>query len=130
MPHPSPYQPTIDTKSVLSGAGQRRETRRKWNTQRRDRLRRLLGGRCAYCGLCDGLDFDCKKPTKDGHGKLSTVQRMTYYLRQYASGNLQLLCRDCNVKKGVKPHPRYVNALPLVGESGRDRSSESSSAQT
>jgi hypothetical protein len=66
-----------------------------------------LGGRCIDCGTTSNLTFDCIRPTGGGHHKLSSVNRISYYIRQMAAGNLALRCADCNTKKGAKILGRY-----------------------
>ena len=33
---------------------------------------------------------------------------MSFYLREFRMGNLQILCRLCNTKKGNRPNPKYI----------------------
>lgn len=68
---------------------------------------RILGGKCAYCNATACLTFDCIVPTGDAHHRLSSVGRVTYYKREMARGNIQLLCSECNSRKGAKAQSRY-----------------------
>lgn len=72
---------------------------------------RVLGDKCAYCGITTNLTFDCIKPTGGKHHKLSSVNRMSFYLGQWRAGNLQILCHTCNTKKSDKPQERYLPGL-------------------
>ena len=84
----------------------------------------ILGGKCRACGATNCLTFDCIKPTGDEHHRLSSVGRVCYYEAQMRRGNVQLLCSECNSKKGAKPEPafrvlpgalRFSSAVPDVG---------------
>lgn len=67
----------------------------------------VLGPFCAHCGSVNCLTFDCIRPTGDAHHRLSSVARMTYYVRQFNAGNLQVLCSACNTRKGGGSAVRY-----------------------
>ena len=73
---------------------------REWAKRERDRIVRVLGGRCNCCGTTEHLEFDCIMPRSNGHARLERSQRITFYRRQLSVGNLQLLCRRCNLIKG------------------------------
>ena len=79
----------------------------EWARRRRERMIAILGGKCCACGATNCLTFDCIKPTGDAHHRLSSVGRVCYYENQMRWGNLQLLCSECNSKKGAKPNPVY-----------------------
>lgn len=87
-----------------------------WAQASREKLIRILGGRCKWCGLTTNLTFDCIVPTGGAHHKLSSVRRVTYYKREMAKGNVQLLCHSCNSKKGASIQPRYTVTVPLSVE--------------
>jgi 5-methylcytosine-specific restriction endonuclease McrA len=87
-----------------------------WAQATREKLIRILGGRCKRCGLDTNLTFDCIVPTGGAHHKLSSVGRVTYYKREMARGNVQLLCHSCNSKKGATREPRYTVTVPLSDE--------------
>lgn len=72
---------------------------RIWARDARARLVRLLGGKCARCGVTHPLQFDCIMPCGDAHHKVGFAQRISFYRRQQAAGNLQLLCTDCHIVK-------------------------------
>lgn len=82
--------------------------RAKWARRKRIELALALGGRCRKCGATDDLTFDCIKPKDEGHHKLSSVNRMTFYAREARAGNLALLCNLCNVAKSNKPAEVYA----------------------
>lgn len=67
----------------------------------------VLGGKCAKCKVTNNLTFDCIRPTGGHHHRLSSVARITYYLEQMRRGNLQVLCHDCNSRKGAKTEEKY-----------------------
>lgn len=74
---------------------------KEWARRKRRELVAVLGGVCAFCGTQEGLGFDCIKPMGDRHHRYDTSHRMSFYRRQYAEGNLQLLCDRCNGRKGA-----------------------------
>ncbi len=55
----------------------------------------------AFCGTTEQLEFDCIKPMGDKHHRYDTSQRMSFYRRRHAEGNLQVLCSTCNARKGA-----------------------------
>lgn len=75
-----------------------------WARRKRDELLAELGGLCAYCGDDFNLEFDCKDPVSNGHGKYDTSHRMSFYCQQHRLGNIQLLCPTCNRVKGNRRH--------------------------
>lgn len=79
-----------------------------WAQKKRAWLMAVLDNRCKYCGETSNLTFDCIRPTGGVHHRLSSVARMTFYVHQFRQGNVQILCHDCNSKKGAKPQPRYL----------------------
>ena len=89
---------------------------RQWARRKRRMWTEIFGGVCAHCGH-DGmtksgrpskknyLTFDIKDPTLinghgDDHHKKGMSERMCFYHKQIALGNVQLLCKNCNDKKG------------------------------
>lgn len=70
-----------------------------WAVQARARLMDAYGNECAFCGETTGLQFDCIINRGHAHHEFSTDKRMTFYRREAASGNLQLLCAGCNNRK-------------------------------
>jgi len=89
---------------------------KRWAKCERARLIFILGGCCANCGKQSDLEFDCISPTGHDHHTGSTDQRMCFYRKQYAIGNLQVLCGKCNAIKGdEKNFDGSLSAqLPLV----------------
>lgn len=74
-----------------------------------------LGSRCASCGtfgeeedVRGGLEFDCIEPQGDAHHRWETGRRASFYRRQHAERNLQLLCFDCHLAKSRTEHPAFV----------------------
>ena len=62
----------------------------------------VLGNKCAACGAKENLEFDVIVPQrepKSHHAKFSFAQRMIFYCRMLAAGNLQVLCSSCNSRK-------------------------------
>ena len=78
------------------------KTQKEWAKRRRDELMALLGRVCALCGSTERLEFDCIKPMGDAHHRFDTSHRISFYRRQHAAGNLQVLCSTCNSRKGAK----------------------------
>ena len=72
---------------------------RRWAWKQTQRLRVLLGGKCAKCRKTKKLTFDCKEPRGDYHHKMEWSWRMSFYRAQHREGNLQLLCHNCNSQK-------------------------------
>jgi 5-methylcytosine-specific restriction endonuclease McrA len=75
---------------------------REWARLWKDRLRDLLGRRCACCGALNDLEFDIIHPIGHGHARTDQSTRVIFYRRQFFARNLQLLCKDCNTIKGRK----------------------------
>lgn len=75
---------------------------------------RVLGERCVRCGLTTNLTFDCIRPTGDRHHRMSSVQRVTYYCEQMRRGNIQVLCHNCNSKKGADSQAPYYASVALT----------------
>ena len=74
-----------------------------WARRARANLLATLSAVCANCGRTDDLTFDCIRPTGHKHHTFDTSARMSFYRRQHAEGNLQVLCKNCN---GNKDRPR------------------------
>jgi 5-methylcytosine-specific restriction endonuclease McrA len=77
---------------------------KEWARKARFELMFKLGGACSVCGTDRDLDFDCIIPQGPAHHRdMDTSHRMSFYRRQHAEGNLQLLCRrnKCHSKKTV-----------------------------
>ena len=66
----------------------------------RVRLLVELGNKCATCHTITDLTFDCIVPQGHRHHSMDASARMCFYHRQHEAGNLQILCRRCNGRKG------------------------------
>lgn len=74
---------------------------REWAKRARLALVVLLGGKCVYCGSKRHLELDCIKPRGHGHhGAIDQSRRVSFYRKELRIGNLQVLCKSCNSKKG------------------------------
>lgn len=92
----------------------RRQT--EWARRERDKLRLVLGSKCARCGEDDLplLQFDVITIDPDDnnahHQELSWDQRMRFYLKQHEKKNVQLLCQKCHGSKSKKENQQhYLN---------------------
>lgn len=85
-----------------------------WARRALDALRHAMGGECARCPEDGDLEFDCIAPQGGEHHRFSTDQLATFYRRQHAEGNLQLLCPACHSDKSYWEHPfrRTRSAVP------------------
>lgn len=86
---------------------------KEWARKTRQALLAELGGECARCGTTEALEFDCIIPCGDAHHKFDTSARMSFYRHQYAAGNLQVLCHECNGIKGKTSDLTYLAAQPF-----------------
>lgn len=59
-----------------------------------------LGNVCKECGDTRDLTFDCKVSQGHRHHSMDASARMCFYRKQHREGNLQILCRSCNGRKG------------------------------
>lgn len=74
---------------------------RNWAARTWAHLIADLGGRCARCGKKRDLELDCIRPQGHKHHRIEWSWRISFYRSQYAAGNLQVLCKHCNAKKGA-----------------------------
>ncbi len=83
---------------------------RDWARKETERLRTLLGGQCVKCEATEELEFDLIIPKGNSFhsDEMEWSWRMSFYRRELAQGNVQLLCRECNARKG--------NQLELTGK--------------
>ncbi len=91
------------------------KAQKEWARRKRRELVEMLGGVCAFCGAEEGVEFDCIVPMGDRHHKYDTSQRMCFYRKQFRQGNLQLLCHECNARKGDE-RPVLLLSTPLAEE--------------
>ena len=75
-------------------------TKRKYYITWRRFFIRLLGSKCARCPSKTNLEIDHIIPHKNN--KMSGAgrnNRLRDWKEQYFEGNLQLLCKKCNIEK-------------------------------
>ena len=68
--------------------------------KRRSKLIKKLGGECAKCGRKRNLTFDHLKPRTWSCRKLARWVRIKRYEEEAEKGLIQVLCADCNRRKG------------------------------
>lgn len=73
---------------------------KEWAKRTRAQLLALLGAICRRCGSREHLTFDCIIPTGPKHHRFDTSHRMSFYRSMHQIGNLQVLCHECNSRKG------------------------------
>lgn len=75
----------------------------EWRARRarelREKLFAELGRLCVGCGAGDKLEFDLRVPGGDRHHRMNPYDRVLFYLREHAAGNVQVLCTSCNASK-------------------------------
>lgn len=72
---------------------------RLWAVSARRAIVQQLGGACSWCGSRRKLEFDCIRPRGHFHHRMEWSWRLSFYRRELAAGNLQLLCRRCHGEK-------------------------------
>lgn len=80
---------------------------RLWAKQARAAIVAELGGKCAQCGTRgtrkNPLELDCKKPQGDDHHRrMDSSARVSFYRKQRAQGNLQVLCKKHHGAKSAR----------------------------
>ena len=88
----------------------------EWGRRERARLVRVFGERCNACGSTRDLEFDCIKPMGHRHHTLNQASRICFYRKQMRGGNLQLLCHECNERKGGKSMRWLLETLIKEGK--------------
>lgn len=63
-------------------------------------LIRSLGGKCAHCSTKEDLAFDHIIGRNWDVSLYSKLDRLRRYRREAQNGLIQLLCRQCNARKG------------------------------
>lgn len=76
------------------------KAQKRWARYRRAILLVELGNKCAECHSTVDLTFDCIVSQGHRHHSMDASARMCFYHRQHEAGNLQILCRRCNGRKG------------------------------
>lgn len=84
---------------------------KEWARTARLNLIAALGGSCSACGSRENLELDCMTPMGDGHHRMDTSSRVSFYRRMHRAGNLQLLCARCNAAKGDMTQETWLAAL-------------------
>ena len=87
------------------GVGKRQ---RVWADRARFDLRERLGGVCVHCGSEKNLEFDCIEPQGDRHHRMESSIRVSFYRKEFRRNNLQLLCRECHIRKSLTERPGVV----------------------
>jgi 5-methylcytosine-specific restriction endonuclease McrA len=66
-----------------------------------------LGGKCVSCGSVEDLEIDHKDPRLKMYvtNQLDPSWRVSMYRREAKYGMLQVLCADCNSRKGNREGP-------------------------
>ncbi len=73
-----------------------------WADGQRFDLMVELGGRCANCGVEDGLEFDHPNGRSWEPRAMSRWARIIRYRREAREGKLRLLCKPCNGSDGAR----------------------------
>lgn len=75
-----------------------------------------LGNLCVQCGSGSDLTFDCIIPQGHLHHSMDASARMYFYRKQHRAGNIQILCRRCNGRKGaveLAEREKRLNDMPF-----------------
>jgi 5-methylcytosine-specific restriction endonuclease McrA len=64
---------------------------------------------CAECGAVDQLELDHTAPRDWIASGLNALQRQKHYEADAFAGNLQILCKTCNVRKGEPLPADYID---------------------
>ena len=61
---------------------------------------KLLGNQCAFCGSTEELELDHIIPNGMPRRETSRSERIWEWIQAFDAGNLQILCKKCNIIKG------------------------------
>ena len=78
---------------------------REWAKRARVKLIEQLGGRCAQCGSLKDLELDHLYPSqtiinRPWNKRQDSSHRISILRREAKEGLLQVLCSECNKRKG------------------------------
>ena len=75
---------------------------REWAKRKREELISFLGGKCVRCDATENLEFDHIYGTTWIIKKKASDWRISVYNEEAKRGLIQLLCKECNLKKAVE----------------------------
>lgn len=78
------------------------QRQREWGKRVRAGLFEALGRRCVLCGATEDLELDCILPMGHEHHRIEWSWRQSFYRQMHRAENLQVLCRECNGRKGFR----------------------------
>src|SRR5271169_713040 len=87
-----------------------------WARGEKERMKKILGGKCRHCGTTENLTFDCIISVGGEHHRSGSVARVSFYKRQMSRGNLQVLCALCNSRKQDHAEPKYSRVAGALSE--------------
>lgn len=73
--------------------------------KRRGELLAALGRKCAECGTTDNLEFDHLYQRDWKSNQVWASTRLRIYAEEARRGEIQVLCRGCNARKGQPGEP-------------------------
>lgn len=97
---------------------EKRQYQLKWVQERRDRGHALLGGKCAKCGIAEGLEVDHIVP-EDKHASLKRRRTQGFnWSRSWSFieeelKKCQLLCDECHNAKSKKESTTRTHGLTM-----------------
>jgi hypothetical protein len=80
---------------------------REWARKSRESIFDVLGRVCVGCGTTENLTLDVIVAPENGdkHHRMEWSWRTSFYRKELAAGNLQVMCDVCNTRKGGKTSP-------------------------
>lgn len=69
--------------------------------------------RCNFCHSVNELEIDLITALGDAHHRYNSHRRYLFYVRQFVMGNVQILCKKCNSRKGLNERYGSVNFLAI-----------------